>query len=75
MADALGVAILPSLPILAMDNALETLGSLIDVRLEGRTVLGIETEISDRHGEFQSLLVFVPDSTTVFQSGRPSRDS
>ena len=75
MADALGVAILPSLPILAMHGALEALGSLIGVRQRGQTALRIETEISDRQGDFQSLLVFVPDSTTVFRSGRPSRGS
>ena len=75
MADALGVAILPSLPILAMRGALEILGSLIGVRQKGQTALRIETEISDRQGDFQSFLVFVPDSTTIFRSGRPSRDS
>ncbi len=75
MADALGVAILPSLPILAMQGALEILASLIGVRQKGRTTLRIETEISDRQGDFQSFLVLVPDSTTIFRNGRPSGDS
>jgi chemotaxis protein CheC len=75
MADALGVAILPSLPILAMRDALDVLGSLIGVRQKGRTALRIETEISDRRGDFQSFLVFVPDSTSIGRSGRPSRVS
>jgi hypothetical protein len=37
--------------------------------------LRIETEISDRRKDFQSLLVFVPDSTTILQGGDPSRGS
>ena len=73
MADALGVAILPSIPVLAMEDALEVLGSLIGLRQKGRPALRIETEISDRHGDFHSLLVFVPDSITVVSRGRPSR--
>ncbi len=75
MADALGVAILPSIPVLAMEGALEVLGSLIGLRQKGRPALRIETEISDRRKEFQSLLVFVPDSTTVVSSGRPFKRS
>jgi chemotaxis protein CheC len=71
MADALGVAILPSIPVLAMEDALEVLGSLIGLRQKGRPALRIETEISDRSKDFQSLLVFVPDSTTILSSGRP----
>jgi chemotaxis protein CheC len=73
MADALGVAILPSIPVLAMHDALEVLGSLIGLRQKGRPALRIETEICDRSRDFQSLLVFVPDSTTILSSGRPSR--
>ena len=72
MADALGVAILPSIPVLAMEDALEVLGSLIGLRQGGRPALRIETEISDKRKDFQSLLVFVPDSTTILSSGRPS---
>jgi chemotaxis protein CheC len=75
MADALGVAILPSIPVLAMEDALEVLGSLIGLRQKGRPALRIETEISDRHREFQSLLVFVPDSTTIVSIGRPFKGS
>jgi chemotaxis protein CheC len=71
MADALGVAILPSIPVLAMEDALEVLGSLIGLRQKGKPALRIETEISDRQRDFRSLLVFVPDSTTVLSSGRP----
>jgi chemotaxis protein CheC len=75
MADALGVAILPSIPVLAMEGALEVLGSLIGLRQRGQPALRIETEISDRRKDFQSLLVFVPDSTTILQGGDPSRGS
>jgi len=75
MADALGVAILPSIPVLAMEDALEVLGSLIGLRQGGRPALRIETEISDHRSDFQSLLVFVPDSTTILSSGRPSKRS
>jgi chemotaxis protein CheC len=70
MADALGVAILPSIPVLAMEDALEVLGSLIGLRQKGKPALRIETEICDRHKDFQSLLIFVPDSTTIVSSGR-----
>ncbi len=63
MADALGVAILPSIPVLAMEDALEVLASLVGLRQKGQPALRIETEISDRLRDFQSILVFVPDST------------
>ena len=75
MADALGVAILPSVPVLAMEDAREVLGSLIGLRKGGRPALRIETEISDHRSDFQSLLVFVPDSTTILSSGRPPKRS
>jgi len=75
MADALGVAILPSIPVLAMDDGLEVLGSLIGLRQQGRPAMRIETEISDRLRDFQSLLVFVPDSTTIISGERASRQS
>jgi chemotaxis protein CheC len=72
MADALGVAILPSIPVLAMEDGLEALGSLIGLRQAGQPALRIETEISDRRRDFRGLLVFVPDSATMVSSGRPS---
>jgi chemotaxis protein CheC len=75
MADALGVAILPSIPVLAMEDALEVLGSLIGLRRKGQPALRIETEISDRHKDFTSLLVFIPDSTTLLSSGRLTKRS
>jgi chemotaxis protein CheC len=65
MADALGVAILPSLPVLAMEDALEALARLVGLRQTGQAALRIETEISDRVGDFQSVLVFVPDPAAV----------
>ena len=63
MADALGVAILPSIPVLAMEDALDVLASLVGLRQKGQPALRIETEISDRLQDFQSILVFIPDST------------
>ncbi len=63
MADALGVAILPSIPVLAMEDALDVLASLVGLRQKDQPALRIETEISDRLREFQSILVFIPDST------------
>jgi chemotaxis protein CheC len=65
MADALGVAILPSIPVLAMEDALEVLASLIGLRQKGQPALRIEAEISDRLRDFESTLVFVPDSIAV----------
>jgi hypothetical protein len=58
-----------------MEDAREVLGSLIGLRKGGRPALRIETEISDHRRDFQSLLVFVPDSTTMLSSGRPPKRS
>ena len=60
MADALGVAILPSIPVLAMEGAPQALASLLSLRGSDAPVLRIETEISDRERSLHGLLVFVP---------------
>jgi chemotaxis protein CheC len=68
MADTLGVAVIPSIPLLVEEDAASALASLVGLREPRRVALRIETEISDRHGEIRAVLVFVPDRTTVIAS-------
>ena len=61
MADTLGTRVLPSIPVLAMEDALTALGSLVAMRYAGGAALRVETEISDAEGRYRGLLVYVPD--------------
>ena len=61
MADTLGTRVLPSIPVLAMEDALSALASLVALRCAGETALRVETEISDAEGRYRGLLVYVPD--------------
>lgn len=61
MADTLGTRVLPSIPVLAMEDALSALSSLVALRCSGESALRVETEISDAEGEYRGLLVYVPD--------------
>jgi chemotaxis protein CheY-P-specific phosphatase CheC len=61
MADTLGTRVLPSIPVLAMEDALSALASLVSLRCAGETALRVETEISDTEGRYRGLLVYVPD--------------
>ena len=70
MADTLGVVILPSIPVLAMEDALSALTSLISLRGLGVPTLRVETEISDRSGRHRGMLVFVPDSASLVDPSR-----
>jgi len=72
MADTLGSRVLPSIPVLAMDDAASVLASLVALRGVGETALRIETEISDAEGEYRGLLVFVPDAQCLARS-EPTR--
>lgn len=65
MADTLGVRVLPSIPVLAMEDAASVLASLVSLRGSGENALRIETEISDAEGEYRGLLVFVPDAACL----------
>jgi chemotaxis protein CheC len=65
IADTLGTRVLPSIPVLAMDDAASALASLVALRGIGGGALRIETEISDAEGEFRGLLVFVPDAACL----------
>lgn len=65
MADTLGVALLPSIPLLVLEDAPSAFASLVALREAERPALRVETEISDRLGEVRALLVFVPDRTSV----------
>ena len=73
MADTLGRRVLPSIPVLAMEDASAVLASLVALRGVGENALRIETEISDAEGEYRGLLVFVPDAAclTRSESARP----
>ena len=65
MADTLGTRVLPSIPVLAMEDALSALASLVALRCAGDTALRVETEISDAEGRYRGLLVYVPDPACV----------
>ena len=71
MADTLGTRVLPSIPVLAMEDALSALGSLVAMRYAGGAALRVETEISDAEGRYRGLLVYVPDPAS-FEKRPPS---
>jgi chemotaxis protein CheC len=60
MADTLGVAMRPSVPLLAMEGGASLLAKRLSERSAGMA-LRLEAEISDPSGEMRSHLVFVPD--------------
>lgn len=60
LGDTLGTAVLPSIPVLAMEGAPQALASLLSMRGSDGPALRIETEISDRERSLHGLLVFVP---------------
>ena len=59
--ETLGVPVLPSTPVLAMEHADDALTSLLATRLGEGPALRIETEISDRGRAVRGVMVFVPD--------------
>ena len=65
MAETLGTRILPSIPVLAMDDAVSALASLVATRGMGDAALRIETEITDAEGRFRGVLAFVPDAEAM----------
>jgi chemotaxis protein CheC len=65
MGDTLGTRVLPSIPVLAMEDALSALSSLVALRCAGDPALRVETEISDAEGDYRGLLVYVPDPACV----------
>jgi chemotaxis protein CheY-P-specific phosphatase CheC len=71
MGDTLGTRVLPSIPVLAMEDALAVLASLVAPRCAGGTALRVETEISDAEGRYRGLLVYVPDPANVRRAPAP----
>jgi chemotaxis protein CheC len=71
MADTLGVAVFPSVPLLVQEDAPGALASLVALRASDSPSLRVETEISDRGGAIRGILIFVPDRATVIAT--PSR--
>jgi chemotaxis protein CheC len=65
MADTLGTRVLPSIPVLAMEDAISALASLVALRCAGDPALRVETEISDAEGRYRGLLVYVPDPASL----------
>ncbi len=61
IAGVLGVTVLPSTPVLAMEHADEAFGSLLATRAATGPALRIEAEISDRSRSVRGVMVFVPD--------------
>ena len=65
LGDALGVTVMPSIPILAMHDAPAALARLVAPRDSERPALRIEVEICDRARELRALLAYVPDQPGV----------
>ena len=63
IADTVGERLLPSIPMLAMESAGETLRDLVADR--SAAAARIECELSDEAGEFGGLLVMVPQEAGV----------
>ena len=61
ISETLGLAVLPSVPVLAMEDAVSALGSLLATREREGPALRLETEIADRDRGVRAVLVFVPD--------------
>jgi len=62
LADTLGVAVLPSVPVLAPHDATTALASLVALRSGGQPALRVETEIYDSSRRVRGILVIIPDS-------------
>lgn len=62
IADTLGAAVVPSVPVLAMEDAPAAFASLVARRETARAGLRVETEIAERGGELRGVLVLVPDA-------------
>ena len=60
IADTLGARLVPSLPVLVLEDGEAGLGALAGRR--GRAWLRIESEIVDADGDLRGLLVFLPDA-------------
>ena len=65
IADTLGARILPSVPVLAMEDGFGALAELVATRVDSAAVLRVETEISDPEGCYRGVLVFVPDRAAL----------
>jgi chemotaxis protein CheC len=59
--EMLGVTVLPSIPLLALDDARGALAALLARREAGGPALQLESEISDRARELRGIFVFAPD--------------
>jgi chemotaxis protein CheY-P-specific phosphatase CheC len=70
MADTLGVALLPSVPHLALEDAWGALAARVGLRGSAGSSLRFETEISDAQGELRARLVFVPDQRAMIAGPR-----
>ena len=62
IADTLDARILLSVPKLVMEGAEGALASIVSQRLQRGAALRIDTELSDREGQFRSVLVLVADA-------------
>ncbi len=61
LSDTLGVAVLPSVPMLTPRDAEGAFASMLALRESGEPILRVETELVDRSGDLRATLVFVPD--------------
>ena len=60
--EMLGTPVLPSIPMLALDDAPAALANLLALRHGAEPALRIEAEICDRAHELRGILVLVPDT-------------
>ena len=60
--EMLGTPVLPSVPMLALEDAPAALATLLAARHHGEPALRIEAEINDRAHELRGILVLVPDT-------------
>jgi chemotaxis protein CheY-P-specific phosphatase CheC len=60
IADTLGARLVPSIPVLVLEDGEAGLAALATRR--GRAWLRVESEIVDEEGELRGLLVFLPDA-------------
>jgi chemotaxis protein CheC len=60
--EILGTPVLPSIPMLALDDAPAALANLLALRHGAEPALRVEAEICDRAHELRGILVLVPDT-------------
>lgn len=74
IADTLGARLLPSIPMLSLESALEQLETLAKAR-PGAGEMWIESELIDGEGNLGGLVVLIPDREKSWTKPRPATQS